>query len=300
MSAAAEAVPVTSALLRDWPLPGPHASSGSGKEQRGRVLVVGGSARTPGAVLLAAEASIRCGAGKLQVATVRSTSAALGVALPEALVLPLAETPDGVLTAEGDCRGELLELAGSADAVLAGPGMLDEERTRELVAALVPAVGGALVLDALGLALLSRDPGALGEAPRAVLTPNLKEIALTLGVEELEAEADLAGAALELARRTGAVVAAGGADSWIAAPDGRLWVDTTGGEGLGVSGSGDVLAGLVAGLCARGAEPAQAAVWGAHLHGRAGDRLAAEVGRLGFLARELPGRVPGVLAELEV
>ncbi|WP_345711231.1 NAD(P)H-hydrate dehydratase, partial [Kineococcus glutinatus] len=101
-------------------------------------------------------------------------------------------------------------------------------------------------------------------------------------------------------RRTGATVAAGGGESWVAAPDGRLWLDASGGAGLGVSGSGDVLAGLVAGLCARGAAPEQAAVWASALHGRAGERLASSVGRLGFLARELPAQVPRVLAEIEV
>jgi NAD(P)H-hydrate repair Nnr-like enzyme with NAD(P)H-hydrate dehydratase domain len=67
-----------------------------------------------------------------------------------------------------------------------------------------------------------------------------------------------------------------------------------------VSGSGDVFAGLVTGLTARGAEPPQAAVWATHLHGRAGDRLASAVGRIGYLAREIPGEVPRVLDEIEV
>jgi ADP-dependent NAD(P)H-hydrate dehydratase len=67
-----------------------------------------------------------------------------------------------------------------------------------------------------------------------------------------------------------------------------------------VSGSGDVMAGIVTGLAARGATPAQAAVWGTFLHGRSGDRLAAAVGRMGFLAREVLAEVPRVLAEIEV
>lgn len=111
---------------------------------------------------------------------------------------------------------------------------------------------------------------------------------------------DPAAATVELARRARATVASGGAESWVASPDGRRWRDQTGGVGLGVSGSGDVLAGIVTGLAARGAEPEQAAVWAVHLHGRAGDRLAAAVGRVGFLARELPAEVPRALTEIEV
>ena len=95
------------------------------------------------------------------------------------------------------------------------------------------------------------------------------------------------------------MVSIGGPVSFIATPDGDLWADHSGVAGLGVSGSGDVRAGIVAGLLARGAEPAQAAVWAAHLHGRAGERLASTVGRLGFLARDLPAQVPGLLLEIE-
>jgi ADP-dependent NAD(P)H-hydrate dehydratase len=131
-----------------------------------------------------------------------------------------------------------------------------------------------------------------------VLTPNPTEIAISLHVEEGEIEDDPAAATLDLAGRTQAVVGLGGATSWIAAPDGRLWKDVSGNAGLGVSGSGDVRAGITGGLLARGAEPAQAAVWAAYLHGRTGERLASSVGRLGFLARELPPEIPRALAEV--
>jgi NAD(P)H-hydrate repair Nnr-like enzyme with NAD(P)H-hydrate dehydratase domain len=91
----------------------------------------------------------------------------------------------------------------------------------------------------------------------------------------------------------------GGEVGFTAAPDGGLWRDDSGAAGLGVSGSGDVRAGVIAGLLARGADGPQAAVWAAHLHGRAGERLASTVGRTGFLARDLPAQVPTVLAEIE-
>jgi NAD(P)H-hydrate repair Nnr-like enzyme with NAD(P)H-hydrate dehydratase domain len=86
----------------------------------------------------------------------------------------------------------------------------------------------------------------------------------------------------------------------VATPDGRCWRDGTGNAGLGTSGSGDVLAGVAVGLLARGADPAQAAAWAVHLHGSAGDAMAATVGRLGFLAGELLEQVPRILASLEV
>jgi hydroxyethylthiazole kinase-like uncharacterized protein yjeF len=290
-----DATLITPQVLRGWRLPEPTG----GKESRGSILVVGGSTETLGAVLLAAEAALRSGAGKLQVAVPASVAPQAAVALPEALVRGLPATGDGAIQAKAAER--VLDLARKASAVLIGPGMADEEETRGLVEALLPELQGPVALDALGLAAVSADPSCLHHLDgRAVLTPNPTELAIALHVEQEELEADPAGAARRLAEQAHAVVGLGGATSWVAAPDGRLWQDESGGAGLGVSGSGDVRAGVTAGLLARGAEPAQAAVWASHLHGRAGERLAATVGRLGFLARELPPEIPRVIAEVDL
>jgi len=285
---------VTPALLRDWPLP----DAGGGKEGRGRTLVIGGTAETPGAVLLAAEAALRCGAGKLQVVTAAGVATQVAVALPEALVRALPEPmgPGGSDVA----LGGLTELVEDASSTLVGPGLDDPESSAELVRSLLPHAAGALVLDALALAALTDDIRALADhRGGAVLTPNPHEAARTLHLDPDAAESDVAGTALRLAEESGAVAAIGGAVSWIATPDGDLWSDPSGGAGLGVSGAGDVRAGIVAGLLARGAEPAQAAVWGAHLHGRAGERLASTIGPLGFLARDLAAQIPALLAEIQ-
>jgi hydroxyethylthiazole kinase-like uncharacterized protein yjeF len=285
-------VTVTPAVLRDWPLPTPVG----GKESRGRTLIVGGSAETGGAVLLAAEAALRCGAGKLQIATSASLVASMSMAVPEALVRGLPETQAGAVTASA--AGQVSELAGDADSVLIGPGLTDPEEAAGLAASLIELTRAPLVLDALGLAAVTADHSCL-DGHRAVLTPNTTELAVTLGTSPGEVAERPAHFATALAERTGSVVSIGGQTSYVAAPDGRLWADTAGGTGLGVSGSGDVRAGIVAGLLARGADPDQAAVWAAHVHGRAGERLASTVGRLGYLARELPALVPAILLEIE-
>ncbi len=290
---AGDAVLVTPQVLRDWRLPVPTG----GKESRGSILVIGGSAETLGAVQLAAEAALRAGAGKLQVATAESVAPFAATALPEALVRKLPENGRGAIRA--GAADQVRDLAESASAVLLGPGMIDTEETQALGAALLPSLSGPLVLDALGLACVTADAACLTHLDgRAVLTPNPKELALSLH-RDIDDLGDPADAAAELAAAAGAVVGLGGETSWVVAPDGRRWRDESGGAGLGVSGSGDVRAGIVAGLLARGAEPVQAAVWAAYLHGRAGERLAASVGRLGFLARELPPEVPRVVAEIE-
>lgn len=289
-------VVVTYASLREWLLPNEFQD----KESRGRTLIVGGGSATPGAVLLAAEAALRVGAGKLQVATAASVAAPLGVALPEAMVVGVAELDSGALDPEA-VRGELAELVEQASAVVVGPGMRGLEQTAELVRRVVPLVRGTLVLDALGLAAVSQQPDLLaGLEGRAILTPNTAELALTLGEDDGPVDDDVPAAAHRLAQRASAVVTSGGARSSTVTPDGRLWLDSAGGKGLGVSGSGDVLAGAVVGLAARASSPEQAAVWAVHLHRRAGDRLAADIGRTGFLARELAAQFPRVLMEIEV
>jgi NAD(P)H-hydrate repair Nnr-like enzyme with NAD(P)H-hydrate dehydratase domain len=86
-----------------------------------------------------------------------------------------------------------------------------------------------------------------------------------------------------------------GVVSHVVTPDGKAWTYKGGSPGLGVSGSGDVLAGIVGGLLARGAEPLNALLWAVWLHGEAGTKLAKRVGPIGFLAREIAGEIPGLL-----
>lgn len=286
---------VTPALLRDWPLPDPHP--GGDKHDRGRVLVVGGSAATPGAVLLAGVAALRCGAGTLQLASVATVAAALGVAVPEALVRGLPASAAGELDPTAAAAG-LREAVSTADALLVGPGMSDAESTTALLTRLLPAVGRCttVVLDALALRCVGTDPTLCRPvADRLVVTPNLRELAELAGVSDRTVPGEVPEVARQVAGSLRAVVAARG---FVAAPDGRGWLPQLGGAGLGTSGSGDVLAGLVVGLAARGAELAQAAVWAGHVHAVAGQRLAARVGPLGYLARELLEEVPRAFVEL--
>ncbi len=284
---------VTAALLRSWPLPDP----GSDKNARGLVVVVGGNRSTPGAVVLSGESALRVGGGKLQVVTAASVAVPVAMALPEAGVQGVAEAGGG--DPDRGSAEEIVRTAQGCACVLLGPGLLDPEAASELLAAVVPDLDGPVVVDALGSAYVTHHPGGLHHLDgRCVLTVNPTELSRTLGEDEDTVAEDLVGAARRLAEQARAVVLCGGPVKAIASPDGRAWLVTEGGPGLGVAGSGDVQAGYVAGLLARGAEPAQAAVWGAYLHAVSGDRLAGRVGPVGFLARELPALAPGLLAEL--
>jgi NAD(P)H-hydrate repair Nnr-like enzyme with NAD(P)H-hydrate dehydratase domain len=118
------------------------------------------------------------------------------------------------------------------------------------------------------------------------------------GITKEEVCADPERHAREAASRWNAVVVLKGATTYIATPDGDCWCHVGGQPGLGTSGSGDVLAGIIVGLAARGATLAQAAVWGIALHARAGLALAERLGSIGYLARELPAEIPMLLDKL--
>jgi len=287
---------ITSAFLGRIPLPQP-ADDGD-KDQRGRVLVVAGSTSVPGAALLAATAALRAGAGKLQIATCQSIAAHLGLAVPEALVLGLRETPSGEI--DPSAAVQLRERISRCDAVLIGPGMLDEEAVSAFTADLLDCdPGSAFVLDAGALGRLTDIAAVLARHKgRVVITPHAGEMANLLGVDKkrvLSSPSEIAGQA---ARLLHCVVALKGPCTYIATPDGPAWTYSDGNVGLATSGSGDTLAGIVAGLLARGADPLEAAQWGVFLHGEAGNRLAQTRGPLGFLARELLAEIPAIMAKV--
>jgi hydroxyethylthiazole kinase-like uncharacterized protein yjeF len=283
---------LTPAALRDWPLPMPDG----GKSSRGRVLVIGGARTAPGAAMLAGQAALRVGAGVLTLAVAESVAGPVAAAVPESAVLWLPETAAGSVA--GSSVEAIRRALGSAAAILIGPGLDDVDETAGLIAGLVSSAAEDLpiVLDAYAI-------GALGQLPRATLDALAGRLLLTPNHNELERLLAASGGSDDsddpqqlLAERYGAVLSS---DNRIVTPAGDRWEVPAGHSGLGTSGSGDVLAGALVGLLARGVEPAQAACWATYLHAAAGDRLAARVGSLGFLARELLDQLPLVLTELQ-
>lgn len=283
---------VTPALLRQWPLPDPQGS----KYSRGEVLVVGGARRTPGAAMLTGTAALRMGAGRLSLAVAESVAAHVAVAIPESGVIGLPEDDLGSVT--GRSTRELLGAeAERTSALVVGPGLDDAEGTVRLLTELLPHVADdvPVVLDAFGATVLPQmDKSLVSDlAQRLVLTPNTGELARLLEVDELGDDETLE-AAISCARRYKAAVAC---NQWVVA-DGRVWEITTGDSGLGTSGSGDVSAGAITGLLARGAGIAQAVVWGKYVHAASGDALVTKYGRVGYLARDICLELPQLLKSL--
>lgn len=260
-----------------------------GKETKGRILVLAGSRDVPGAALLAATAAMRAGAGKLKIATVESAAMAIAVAMPEAMVIGLAEEDGGFADGAVD---RIEELSEDVDAIVAGPGVKPSHVCKRIADILLRSEA-ALALDVALLETLA--PPSRDTKTPPVLLPNADELATLLGCRPDEVEGDPVGCGMRAAERHRAVVLVKGVTSHVVTPAGKCWCYEGGAPGLGVSGSGDVLAGIVGGLLARGAEPLSALLWSVWLHGEAGAQLAAKVGPIGFLAREIVHEIPALL-----
>jgi len=280
--------PLTRATLAQFPLP--RVVDGD-KETKGRMLILAGSRQVPGAALLCATAAMRAGAGKLQIATGASIAVQIGIAMPEAMVIGLDEHREGQLVPT--TVGAIEKLAADADAIVAGPGLANGKVGARIANVLLQS-DAALTLDAALLHELK--PGREPRASLPILLPHAGELSSLLDCSEEEVHRDPPGCGRRASERFGALVLVKGVTSHVVTPDGRVWTYNGGAAGLGVSGSGDVLAGIVGGLLARGADPLTALLWAVLLHGEAGESLSRKVGEIGFLARELPGELPALLS----
>ena len=279
------------AALADFPLPPVHDGD---KDSKGRIFVLAGSRQVPGAALLCATAAMRAGAGKLKIATGASVAVAIAMAMPEAMVIGLEEARDGGFTKTAVRR--LGEEANHSDVAVAGPGMATAATCSSLAATLLQS-SASIVLDAALLhSLEPLDTSKRGSDALPVLLPHSGELSSLLGCEEGDIDADPIGCGLKAAERYHANVLVKGVTSHVVTPDGRAWSFSGGAPGLGVSGSGDTLAGIVGGLIARGADSLTALLWAVLLHGEAGEALSKKVGPIGFLAREIPDEIPALLS----
>jgi ADP-dependent NAD(P)H-hydrate dehydratase len=273
---------INPALLRARPLPQPQ---GDGKGERGRMLVAAGSSELPGAALLVGDAALRAGAGTVAVVTPAESIAALGMALPEARVFPLQARPTTSLFDE-------------RDAVVIGPGLESKTAARWAEAALARTRDVPLLLDAAALERLwhsaqlkrrRRDGGA----ESCIVTPHAGELAAMAGLDKDAILGDPVAAAADAASHLGVIVLLkADASSVVAASDGRLFQFHRRVPGLATSGSGEVLAGLIGGLLARGTPPIDAALWGVFLHAQAARCVATRRGAIGYRAAEIAADVP--------
>ena len=233
--------------VRNW-LRSTRYVSGSYKNKHGNVLIAAGSRGYSGAAALCGNAAMRSGAGLVTVATPTSAQPLVASgSMPEVMTMALAETDRGAVSDEA--VDHFLKLAGKKGTVVAvGPGLTsDDERTRRFVFRVVDRRSTPCVIDADALNCLAPWPRNLqGSAEHPlVLTPHPGEMARLVGQSEL---GDRVKVAREFATENRVILVLKGSRSLVAAPDGRVFVNSTGNPGLGRAGSGDTLTGLIAGF----------------------------------------------------
>lgn len=280
--------------------PLPEHGTNTDKNSRGRVVLAGGARFVPGALRLTGEAVLRAGAGKLQLATVSDIAMHVGVLIPEAAMIALPFDDKGEICTSAIAIVE--HAIERCDAFILGPGMSETRQSETLVDALLarPRDGLSVVLDAAAIGVLTDLAGTVrAHGGRVVMTPHHGEMAALTGLDTDYIAANAQGVARDVAAKYDAVVALKASETVIAAPDGTTLHYAGGCVGLATGGSGDVLAGIVGGLIARGTSPLVACAWGVWLHGEAGRACAAAMGPIGFLARELLPEIPRLMASVD-
>ena len=277
----------------------PGRPGGSHKGNFGHLLVVAGSEGKTGAAALAAEAALRAGAGLVTLGVPASLNDILEAKLTEAMTLPLPEAAARALGAAAwSPIQEFLNEKNGKSTLALGPGIGTHPETRELVARLVRNLAGPMVIDADGINNLAADTACLKDAagPR-ILTPHPGEMARLLGLTTPEVQARRLDVARDTAAKFGITLVLKGAQTVVAAPDGRAWLNSTGNPALASGGTGDVLTGIISGFLAQGLAPWDAARLGVYLHGLAADFFVSRHGQRGMIAGDLLAVWPQMLTE---
>lgn len=266
----------------------------------GRVLALAGSRSYVGAAHLACMGAARSGAGYVTLAVTPAVQSLIVPKLTESTYLLLPDDGDGV--ADPEAAATLREAMGGRDALLAGCGLGQHDTTRLLLDRLLLSTAPVplpAVIDADALNFLASTPRWWERLQAdAVLTPHPGEMARLLGCGIAEVEADRIGAARRAAGEWGVVVLLKGAYTVAASPDGAVRVLPFANPALATAGTGDVLAGAVAGLLAQGVSPFDAATLGAFLHAAAGQLAAEETGEAGVVAGDLLPLLPRAIRSI--
>jgi ADP-dependent NAD(P)H-hydrate dehydratase / NAD(P)H-hydrate epimerase len=269
------------------------------KGRFGHALLVAGSTGKTGAAALAAQSVVRSGAGLVTLACPASLNPILETKVTEAMTEPLAEELPGFVSEQALER--VLSLSVGKSVLAIGPGLGSREGATRLVQALVTRADVHLVIDADGLNALQGSVDLLKQACRdVVLTPHPGEMSRLTGLNTSEIAEDRLGIAARFSQEFGVIVVLKGRRSVVALPNGRLFLNTSGGPHMASGGMGDVLTGMIAGLISQGVVPADATRLGVFAHGLAADRAALKIGGIGLAASDLLVELPRIWSDLAV
>ena len=248
----------------------PRRSQSAHKGDFGHLLLIGGGPGMPGAIRLAGEAALRCGAGRVSVATHPSHHAAITSGRPELMCHAI------------DKPSDIRPLLDTVDTLGLGPGLGTAKWGRNLFNEVLRS-GLPMVVDADALNLLASSPD---RRDNRILTPHPGEAARLLETSAASIQEDRIGSVEKLKDKYGGTIVLKGAGSLVSSTDGTPWISTSGNPGMASPGMGDVLTGVIAALLAQGMPFESAATFGVEIHALAGDR-AAKSGQRGLIASDV-------------
>ena len=268
----------------------PTRTPESHKGSYGKVLAVCGSSPYRGAAVLSVMGALRTGAGLVTLAAPECVVSAAAARVPEAIFLPDA------------AQERILEEVSRSEVCLLGCGLSADADTAQLAKKALDASMGVVVLDAGALCSLADDISAItafAQSQPLIVTPHPGEMARLCRCSVEDIEKERTSCALDFAHSTGAITVLKGHETLIACPDGTLYENHTGNAGLARGGSGDILAGMIAGLAAQGMSAEHAAASGVFLHGLSADRCAVRLSMQGMLPSDILTDLCNIFLEKE-
>ncbi len=282
-------------LLSSWVEPRRTATH---KGEAGHACILSGSVGKTGAAALVCLGAGRAGAGLVTLFVPQSLNAIMETKVTETMTFPIAET--SWKTPSLAALDPILEFLRGKQALAMGPGISTNEDTAALVKKLVPSAPCPVVVDADAITALSDNPSILRQARvPLILTPHPGEMARICHCSVADIERNRLDSASNFSKKYGVVLVLKGPRTIVAAPDGKLAINSTGNPAMAGGGMGDTLTGIIAGLLAQGFDPFRAACIGVYVHGAACDRLFGGISTRGLLATDMLGEVPAVLGLLE-
>ncbi len=267
------------------------------KYKVGKVFVLAGSTGLTGAAALASMSALKAGAGAVVLGIPETLYPFMAQKLTEVMTVPLPESEAGVVGAAA--WEKISEHIAWADVVVAGPGLSRKQDVGKIVARLIKDMDKPLVLDADALNVLGEHTSLLKRSKgRVILTPHTGEFSRLTGIPVKDIEADRLSIAHRYSLSYHVVVHLKGGPSITAAPDKRVYINSTGNPGMATAGSGDVLTGVIAGLWAQGMTGTAAAYCGGYIHGYAGDLARDAYGMHSLTAADILNHIPDVLMRL--
>ena len=264
----------------------PNRPDNANKGTMGTLLSICGSFGMAGAAILAGKSALRCGVGLEKLAIPKSIYPIAAGSILESVFLPLSETSDGKIS-RTNIPSLLLE-AKKSTAVLLGCGLSVCDDTKALVKSFVENCTVPMVLDADALNCIADNPEILKKRKSdIIITPHPGEMGRLCGITAKEVNADRVNVALRFAEKYGVITVLKGSGTIIASPNGQALLNTTGNSGMATGGSGDVLAGMTAGLLAQGKSAFDCAAAAVYLHGLAGDFAAEKLGKISMLPSDI-------------